>query len=424
MDSSNLADVVDMRIGFIHSGYLLNKPEYIKYVLLDNHSNYRRDKPFANQIKSTLGDGLLSSLGGEEWLERRQIMQNAFKKESIENFSPIISEIALEMVEEWKSYAKNGEALDIQKNISDTFLRLVLRLIFGIDLREQDPGLKTAIYSFISYISDVVNLRWIFPTWVPLPRNFQFFKDVKVINEFVYGLIDKRFKKGEPLSEQITILDILVESKALKSGAKLNRQQLRNELCAFFVAGHDTIVGALSWTLYSIAQNSDVAKKLRKEFDEVLQGRNPTVSDLPSLKYTEMVVKESMRLYPSIFGLIREAVEDDVIDGYFIPKDTMLYFCPYTVHRSKDFWDEPDKFIPERFTKEEEAKRHKLAYFPFGAGPRICIGKRLAMVQTQLFMVNIIKELSLKLVADHPITVLPDIGLPAKHGIKMNLEIL
>lgn len=424
LKASKATGIANINLGPFYSGYLLNKPEYIRHVMLENRSNYINDTLFSKQVISTVGPTLLSSLGGEEWLTRRRIMQKAFNNESLKKFAKLASDAASETIIEWKTYALSSEPIDIQEKLSEAFVILVVRILLGVDLRKEDPRLKTAIISLINYISDVVHNRWFFPTWLPLPKNIQFLKDVSFVNNFVYPLIESKRKENSLNEKSDTIADLLINSKLEDSGVSLTDKQLRDEICTLFVAGYDTVLGSICWTLYAVFTNNEVEKKLRKECKEVLGNKPPSIEDLESLTYTDMVVKEAIRLYPAIFGLIRETLDDDFIDGYHIPKGSKVFACPFTMHRQEEYWDKPNEFIPERFSAEEEARRHSCTYFPFGAGPRLCIGKPLALTEIKLFLVNIIQSLSLDLVKEHPVVMTPNIGLIAKHGIKMNVHVL
>ncbi len=199
----------------------------------------------------------------------------------------------------------------------------------------------------------------------------------------------------------------------------MSDRQLRDEVMTLFLAGHETTALTLAWSWYLLGTNPDAEAKFHAELDEVLDGREPTMADVPRLKYTEQIAKESMRLYPPAYGLGREAIDDYEIGGYHVPKGTQVFMFQWVTQRDPRFYDRPDEFLPERWTEDFIARLPKYAYFPFGGGPRACIGASFAMMEIILCLASIGQRFRLELVPDHPVTIYPAMSLRPKDGIRV-----
>jgi cytochrome P450 len=202
----------------------------------------------------------------------------------------------------------------------------------------------------------------------------------------------------------------------------MSLQQVRDEAITLLIAGHETSANALSWIWWLLSQHPKAEEALWDELDSVLGGRLPTLADLPALPYTQMVIEEAMRLYPPAWITSRNVVADDEIAGYPIPKKSVVLMLPYTTHRHPAFWEEPEAFRPERFSPANKAKQHKFAYFPFGGGPRLCIGKHFAMMELPLVVATLAQRFRFRMVPGHPIETEPLITLRPKHGVQMTIE--
>jgi cytochrome P450 len=258
------------------------------------------------------------------------------------------------------------------------------------------------------------------PEWVPLPQLRRARQAFRTIERVVTRIVEERRRTDAP--EHNDLLAMLLNAKDADTGEPMDDTQLRDEVRTVFLAGHETTANALTWTWYLLACNPDSAKKLRSELARVLGGRVPTVDDLPQLAYTKMVIEESMRLLPPAWTMSREAIADDEIDGYRIPSGSTVVLSQFITQRHPDFWEDPEKFEPERFTPERVHQRHRFAYFPFGGGPRFCIGSNFAMLEAQLVLATIAQRYELDLVRDHPVQPEPLITLRPKYGLVMTLR--
>jgi cytochrome P450 len=254
-----------------------------------------------------------------------------------------------------------------------------------------------------------------FPRSVPTRRNRQVNAAAKDLDDVVIGMIEGRRKSGARLND---LLDMLMYAQDEETGESMSNQQLRDEVMTLFLAGHETTANALTWTLMLLSQHPDVARRLRREVTEVLGDRAPTLADLPRLGYAHQVVAESMRLYPPVWTISRSVISDDEIGGYFIPKGSIVLVSPYLTHRSPLAWENPEGFDPDRFSPEREEKLHRFAYFPFGGGPRQCIGNNFALLEAQICLVMIAQCFQAELVPfaivepEALITLRPKGGMP------------
>jgi cytochrome P450 len=250
--------------------------------------------------------------------------------------------------------------------------------MFGIDIGRDAMQAARAFTYVLENISQKSLNMLDLPLWVPTKSNRKFNRAIQVLDNFIYGIIDNR---REHPTEARDLLGVLLAATDPETGEPISRQQLRDEVITIFFAGHETTAQAMTWTWYLLAQHPEIERRVLEEANRVLGDRTPTSENIEQLTYTEMVVKEAMRLYPPVWVFVRDALGDDEIGGYHIPKGSMMVFSQYLTHRHPAYWDDPEKFDPERFTPEAEKSRPRFAYFPFGGGPRICIGNNFAMLE-------------------------------------------
>ena len=234
------------------------------------------------------------------------------------------------------------------------------------------------------------------------------------LDKVVYGLIAERRKSGQDTGD---LLSMLLAARDAETGEAMSDQQLRDEVMTLLLAGHETTSNTLNWIWYLLGKNPPVERRLHAELDEVLGGRVATVDDLPKLRYTMMVVQESMRLYPAVWGIGRTPLQDDEIAGYHIPAGSSIILSQYVVHRHPDFWDQPEGFDPERFSGHPPA-----AYFPFGGGPRVCIGNNFALIEARLILATMAQRYRLQLVPGHPVVPDPVVTLRPRDGVRVTLR--
>ncbi len=398
--------------------YFFTHPDHVGHILQDNHRNYQRGRDY-RRLRRLLGNGLVTN-DGDSWLKQRRLMQPAFHRRRIAGFGETMVQETQKMLAQWEAPASSGKPLDVSSEMMRVTLNIVGRVMFGAAVQDDAARLEPLVTMAQREVRNRLYALVDVPEWIPLPGNRRSKNARETIDEVVTRIIAAR--RQSDASQEDDLLAMLLEARDPETGEPMDDDQLRDEVRTIFLAGHETTANALTWTWYLLAQNPAAAEKLRAELDWVLDGRLPTVADVPQLPYTKMVVEESMRLLPPVWSLSREAIADDEIGGYRIPAGGSVVMSQYLTHRHPDFWDEPESFIPERFSPEQAKARHRFAYFPFGGGPRLCIGNNFAMLEAQLLLAAFAQRYELDLVPEHPVELEPLITLRPKHGVMMTLR--
>ncbi len=409
-------DVVRFRAGPWH-WHLIAHPEDVQYVLRDNYPNYGRSF-FNNYLKSLLGQGLLTS-EGDLWLRQRRLMQPVFHRKRIVDFATTMTDATAAMLERWEPYACSGQPLDVAAEMMRLTLEIVGRTLFSVDISRETDTVGRALTTAIEHINQRSTRLFPIPESVPTPANRRYYAARETLDKVVHDIIETRRRSDGDADD---LLAMLLQARDEETGESMSNQQLRDEVMTIMLAGHETTAVALSWTWYLLSKHPHVAEKLHAELAQVLDGRSPTLDDLPDLTYTKMVIEEVMRLYPPAWIMSRAPLEDDEIRGYHIPAGTSVMLCQYVTHRHPDFWPNPEGFDPERFAPERTASRLQFAHFPFGGGPRQCIGNEFAMLEARLIVAMVAQRYRLDLVPGHPVEPQPMITLRPRDGILMTLH--
>ncbi len=393
---------------------LVAHPDGIKHVLQDNHRNYQKSFDY-KILARLLGQGLVTSEGAL-WLGQRRLIQPMFHRQKVAEFGTIMAECTTAMLDSWRGWAERGAAFDVMPEMMRLTLRVVGRALLSMDLTAQADAIGRNMTIANERFGSMGMLA--FAPWLPTPGNLRFRIAARNLRKIVLGIIAQRRREGRDYGD---LLSMLLEARD-ESGEGMSDEQLRDEVLTLILAGHETTATALSWTWYLLSQNPEAEHKLHREVDEVLGGREPSISDLPNLKYTAMVIDEAMRLYPPVWAIGRAAVGHDEVMGYRIRKGTNLLLSQWLVHRHPSFWDEPDRFKPERFAEGGDSKRPRYAFFPFGGGPRLCIGNLFALTEAQIVLATVAQKYRLRVVAGHPVEPHPLVTLRPRYGIKVTLE--
>ena len=404
-------DIFYYRAGWIHV-YFLNSPELIESVLVTNQQNFRKDRVIQNS-RWFLGQGLLTSEGGE-WLRQRRLSQPAFHRERLALYARIINGCAEEMLDSWK----DGENRDVHQEMMQLTLRVVAKVLFSVDVKQESGEVAAALNLLMKHSSGA---RMLLPPWVrylPLPFLIRVRRAVRQLDEVVYRIIRER---RESESDNGDLLSMLMSARD-EDGSRMTDRQLRDEVMTFLLAGHETTALSLSWAWFLLSENPEAENKLHHELARVLDGKNPSFEDLPRLCYTEAVVKESVRLYPPAWSLARTAAEDFEIGGYLVPAGSNVVMSQWIMHRDPRFFPSPEQFDPGRWFEEHTQRLPRFAYFPFGGGPRYCVGASFAMMEATLLLAAIAQRFRLRMVPGHKVVPLPSITLRPKYGIKMSLH--
>jgi cytochrome P450 len=298
-------------------------------------------------------------------------------------------------------------------------LSITGRALFSRDISDEADEIGQAMTQLLRHFNYRFEHFFTFPESIPTLRNRRFWKTLRTMDAVAYGIIKERRRSGQDKGD---LLSMLLQARDEETGEGMNDKQLRDEVTTFLGAGTETTAVMLGWTWYLLSTHLEVDRKLRAELTEVLGGRTPNAEDLPNLQYTRMIIEEALRLYPPAWANSRTALSEDEIGGYIIPVNSMVAMSPYVTHRDPRFWENPEEFDPERFTPEQSAGRPRYAYFPFGGGPRQCIGNEFALMEAQLVLATVAQQYRLRLVPDHRVEPYPIFTLRPRYGLLMTLH--
>ena len=404
-------DVVHTRFLWVHAFFLYH-PNDIESMLVTNAKSYRKPQSFRSPFFHRLaGNGLVTS-DGEFWRRQRRLVQPAFHRQRINSYGDVMVQYTQRAMATWK----HGEHRDVARDMARLALEIVVKTLFNSDVSKDADHVGATLSELVKPFASQATLKWILDNRLPTPGHRKYFNQVAEIDRIVFRIIAERRASGY---DQGDLLSMLLEAQD-EDGTQMTDKQLRDEVITLFVAGHETTALSLAWSWYLLATHPQAEQRFHRELDEVLAGRAPNVSDLPKLKYTEMIAKEAMRLYPPAYAVGREAIEETEIGGFRVPKGTQLFAFQWVTHRDSRYFDEPEAFKPERWENAEQI--HRYAYFPFGAGPRQCIGNYFAMMEIVLLLATIGQRFRFSLDPDHKVEVLPVLSLRPKNGIKIIVE--
>ncbi len=407
-------DVVSLDFGSRHM-VLITHPDDIKYVLQDNNRNYAKGY---DQAKPVLGNGLVSS-EGEFWRRQRRLIQPTFHRRRIAGFAEVMVDSTLEMLNSWRLIAKIGAPVDVAAEIMRLTQQIIARTMFSTDVGSQTDVLCQAFDVTLEYM----NYRMFNPLplidRLPTPTNRKFKHWLGVLDDIMYDLIENRRRSSSPPDDLLTML---LEAKDEETGEGMTDKQIRDEVVTIFFAGHETTASTLAWTWYLLGRHPEVKDRFYQEVEEVLKGSRPSMADTQRLPYSRQIIDEALRIYPPAWMFARQSIEVDELGGYHIPAGTALMISPYITHRHPDFWEDAEVFNPDRFSPELAANRHRMAYFPFGGGPRLCIGKDFALVEATLILAMIAQEYRLEPLLDRAVTPQPIATLRPREGVYMRLS--
>lgn len=397
--------------------YLLNHPDHARHVLCDNVANYQKGLGLKD-AEPLLGGGLLTS-DGELWTSQRRLLQTVFGNKRIEEFSDLMVEAAHSMVERWQERACTEQVVDIAHEMVALTINILGSTLFRTDLTEGTEEISRDLTVLTRWAMSRMTSLLKLPIYFPTRENRRARAALRRLESLVERIIRECQHVDSAGNE--TLISILTHQNS-QSGGGANRKQMRDEVMTLLLAGHETTAATLAWTWYSLARNPEVERRLHAEVDEVLDGRRATLSDVPRLVYTRMLVSETLRLYPPVWLLPRKAINSDRIDQHVIPPNSDVLVSVYTIHRHPLFWDDPKRFDPCRFAPDNGAERDPFAYLPFGAGPRTCLGSRFGLMEVVLAVAMIAQRFSLRLIEDREVEPEASLTLHPRRGLPMSLH--
>lgn len=394
----------------------IHDPEDIRHVLVSNHRNYVKSRNYEG-MKMVLGEGLVTS-DGDHWRRQRKLAQPGFHRARLAGFVDTMVECTRDRITAWDDRRDEG-AVDIHHEMMELTFRIVGRTLFSMELGRHTDAVGPAIKVALDHANDQVENLWPVPTWLPTPANFRFRKAMQTLDRLVYDIIGTRRRDG---GEHADLLAMLMSATDETGTERMTDRQLRDEVLTLALAGHETTANALSFTWYLLSKHPEVERRLFQEVTTVLGEAEPTLADLERLEYTGWVVNEAMRLYPPAWMFERQALAEDTLSGYRIPKGSIIGICPWSVHRHPGLWDNPEGFDPERFSPERSEGRPRYAFIPFGGGPRTCIGNHFAIMELKILIAMIARSYRLALVEGGEPELEPGITLRPRRGISMQLR--
>jgi len=414
--AAEFGDVVRMRFGLV-TAHMIAYPDGVQRVLVENSKNYGKQTRGFLKLREILGDGLLTA-EGEPWRRHRRMAQPAFHRQRLASFADTMVREAERTAGRWQDVAARGEVLDVAQEMA----RLTLQII-GRTMLTRDVALEAdRVGSALTYLLHAANRRMSrvidLPQGIPTPGNRRFAAALRELDGVVNQIIAERRRAAQRPEDLLTLL---LETRDEETGQPMTDRELRDEAMTIFLAGHETTANALTWTFYLLSRHPSIGRALRLELEREIE-RAPSFSDLPRLKLARAVIEEALRLYPPAWLISRSVTQDDEIGGFRIPGGSIVFVCSYIVHRDARIWENPEGFDPERFAPERAASIPRGGYFPFGAGPRQCIGASFASMEAQLVLATLWRRFRLDLVPGRRIEPEPSITLRPRHGMPMTVH--
>ena len=410
--SEKYGDVVSVALGPMEV-VLVSHPDLVEDILVTRNKLWQKDA-YLQTLRPVLGEGLLSS-EGDFWRRQRRLAQPAFHRDRIASYGTIMVDRTAQLASKWR----DGEVRDIHKDMMRLTLEIVADTLFGANVGDHAEDVGAALEAVLAVVADPMELFFPVLKRLPTPNRRRFDRGIKKLDAIMYGVIEKRRKSGE--GETNDLLSMLLHAQD-EDGTRMSDKQLRDECMTLFLAGHETTALNLSWTWLLLSQNPAVTAKLARELDEVLGDRPVTFADLPNLRYTAHVIAESLRMYPPAWSMGREAREDVEVGGYHVPRGAQVWFCPWSIQRDRRWFDDPDQFRPERWEGDFAKTLHRYAYFPFGGGPRFCIGQAFAQMEAVLTLATLARRFRVEVLPTPRATPEPSVTLRPKHGLRVRLH--
>ena len=409
VDSRRYGDLVLIRFGPF-KGFLLYAPEYFHQVLVTDADHFHKTTATKRALDLVVGTGLFTN-DGDSWRRQRKLVQPAFHTKRIGAYGQVMVDITEDMLADWR----DETPVEMDRAMTGLTMRIIAKTLFDANL-DDTAAIGDAITVALHEVDDRFNRLILLPNWAPTASNRALKESVAQLDAIIQRFIDDRRASGEDKGD---LLSMLLMARDEDTDGAMTDKQVRDEAMTLFGAGHETTAHALSWTCYALSQNPDVEARLHAELNAVLGGRAPTLEDLPNLPYTEMVVKETLRLYPPAWTTTREAIEDVEIGGYTIRKGEVVVLPIFSIHRDPRFFPEPLRYDPERFSPEREKAIPRYAYLPFGGGPRVCIGNAFAMMEARLIVATMAQRFTFSVAPDCLVEPQRMFTLRPKYGLRM-----
>ncbi len=408
-------EIVRIRLGPLPAFFIFD-PAAVKEALITKADDFDKTTRGYNKLRLFLGNGLVTS-EGSFWRRQRRIAQPAFYRKSIAGFATTMTQTAEDLVEKWAAIADSGQIIDMADAMRELTLKIAGETLMSVDMTGDAKlvaeAMDVAMERFMDYLSSPIP----YPEYMPTPANYKFWTIFARMKKRVADIITERRDSGDEVHD---LLGMFMAAEDPETGERMTDQQLRDEVLTMLSAGHDTTSNALVWTLHELARHPAVVSELEAELDAVLGGRTPSIEDIPKLQYTAQVVKESMRVYPPVWIVGRQAKRKTSLGGYKIPKGAYIFLPQWALHRHPKYWDNPEAFDPSRFAPDKP-QPDRFLYMPFNRGQRQCIGDRFAEMELVLVLATLAQQYRFHLDPDHVAELEPSVTLRPKNGLPMRI---
>jgi len=402
--------------------YFINDPGLIQHILKTNYINYQRRNTLLD-ILPLLGNGIFAS-NHEYWVGQRKILNTAFHSKMMENYVPEVHKQVNDLIISWEKQSYSGSPVDIQYEMKILLFSILIKSMFSENVKYNAKSIINSLDIILQHASiknhtiKIIRKHLFKSIGLPKQNDEKFLNEIRKLDEFVYQMIE------EGIKGKISICGVLGTLIEEFKGGRTDKIKIRDEIMTFLFAGFDTVAETLTWAFYSIAENPDVGEKLVSELKDTLNGDKPDFTNVNSLTYTKKILDETLRLYPAAWAIFRITTEDDEYEDLKIPARSYLMISPYTQHRKSAVWDEPELFNPDRFDGIKISDLPMMGYIPFGDGPHVCIGKKLAVLQAQIIIGMLAQKFKFHLVTKKKPEIVPGIIMKAKNNILLRLEII
>jgi cytochrome P450 len=404
-------DIVPIRAINVRA-LLLNHPDHVEEALVARHDALTKP-PIFRRNRSVFGRGVFTS-EGERWRRQRRFAQPAFNRAALAGYAPVMAAAAQRAVPSWRE----GVLYDVQHEMIHVTLTTVAEALFGVGMDDHIDRISTAVGQLIAATTDRLNTYFAIPEWVPTPANRRLRHGARELERVVQDLVAARRIVPDDHDD---LLSRYLRARETEDGW-MSDDLVRDELITFLLTGHETVALALTWSWYLLAQHPEVEAAFHAELREILGGRPPTVEHVPRLRFTEAILNEALRLYPPIWMFARVVTRPTTIGGYRVPRGRRLVVCPWALHRDPRFFDDPERFDPRRWLGDRSARTPRFAYFPFGSGPRSCLGAGFAMLEGVILLATIGQHVRFVPRPDQPVTLQSTVTLRPRDGIKATVQ--
>jgi cytochrome P450 len=403
-------DLAYYHLGPLHV-YQVNHPDLARQILVEHAERFLKPRLLKHAFRPFAGEGLLTS-DGPLWKQQRKLIQPAFHHAHLAAYATVMVGYARQLIDR----LEDGQVLEIQSEMARLTLGIVVKSLFGADVTREAADVGKLMVAVLDAANQRLNSIFRVPSWVPSRRNLHEKRALARLDAILRSLIVERRSSAGHGDD---LLSVLLRATDDESRVRMSDRQLRDEMMTLFLAGHETTATALTWTWYLLSQHPDVDAKLTGELDRVLGQRTPTAADLSNLPYTDMIVREVLRLYPPAPGVAREPLEDVTLAGYVVPRGSLISIDTYAMHRDPRFFHDPERFDPERFAAGWEDRIPRYAYLPFGGGPRVCIGSGFALMEARLILATVAQRFRLTLEPNQDVRPIQLVTVRPRDGVRM-----